>query len=189
MIGPSLRVALVLNPCLSITPTFQPCPSCCLDLCRSSRASSLSAKEPAGPGLPGAGRSPFSRGGLKHPLPCLFWLCGLVCTLVGLRSEHLAGACQFKTYFSFKRAVGSLDSSNTLCQPIPSFKVYCCAGFSLDYAMRPEELMMGDGAVGPRCVLKWPLLPRRDTTPLMIFQKKEGLGPKPKVLSSYVSDS
>ena len=113
-----------------IAASFLECPQYCIDLCRSLSSPVLSAEGRAKRAwLAGRWFKAVLEGRVATPSPAPVLALRPVVYIV-LRSSTIAVPCRFSTFASFKRAVGDLEGTDTLCQSFPSIaeaRVFCCA--------------------------------------------------------------
>ena len=110
--------------------SFAACPQYCLDICARLSASSLSPSERAKRAwVAGLWAKEVLQGRWGTPLPSTS--VGLRPTVyIVLRCADLAEPARFSSYAAFKRAVGPLENSDTVCHSFPSLAeacVYCYA--------------------------------------------------------------
>ena len=132
---PPLRVASRHAPPAAPTraetaSSFAACPQYCLDLCSRLTSSSLSASERA--------KRAWVAGLWAREVLDGRWATPLSSPSVGLRPTvyivlrcvDLAEPARYSTYTAFRRAVGPLENSSTVCHSFPSLaeaRVYCYA--------------------------------------------------------------
>ena len=113
-----------------IAASFPECPQYCLDLCRALSSPVLSAEGRAKRAwLAGRWFKAVLEGRVATPSPAPVLALRPVVYIV-FRGPSISVPCRFSTFTAFRRAVGSLEGSDTLCQSFPSIaeaKVFCYA--------------------------------------------------------------
>ena len=145
-----------------IASSFPDCPQYCLDLCRTLSSPALPAESRARRAWTcGCWFKAVLEGRVATPSPAPVLALRPTVYIV-LRAPAVNAPCRFSTFTSFKRVVGSLEGTDTLCQ-LP----FRCRHQALllrrrhpfqqpAAEMRVEELGISEGSLGSPCVLKWP---------------------------------